>query len=414
MNLEEIKVLLADMNIEAIDIHDELVLIRFLDNQSVIPMTEIVEFAASKINLQVNPETAVFLPGSYEQLAEPLGSPLDRQLQRKQLDMIAPLQSPNSQISVELSKPSIQYLLACLPGLDNHALKRYLLPIVADKRMKSKERATLSDLFSRLTTVKVNATEESEISTDKGALYSIAESALFNWSCSNNLHFHIQEGWSWKKNVIRREHRIESPQFPRRTYNPKLLKYHRLGVSTDSVVLAFLSFYNIVEYFFYTVSEQKLRTCMGGAISTPSFSPSNTDQLHELITLMRDHDKARNEREMLKAVITEYFVHTEVKRWVTKHEADNGTYFTSTQDLFGTRKKLNPSPETVIDDVVDRIYHIRCALVHNKDGGGAVFEPYSQHDEIVSKEIPLIRYIAEQMIVRSGTDISVNPQLSSH
>lgn len=61
------------------------------------------------------------------------------------------------------------------------------------------------------------------------------------------------------------------------------------------------------------------------------------------------------------------------------------------------------------DDVSDgiyttirnRIYSVRNAIVHSKEGEKLRYEPF-KHDKALAKEIPLIRAVAEEVIINSA------------
>ena len=49
---------------------------------------------------------------------------------------------------------------------------------------------------------------------------------------------------------------------------------------------------------------------------------------------------------------------------------------------------------------------IRNALVHNKEGEVGRFVPYTGQEEVLNKEVQILLFIAEQMIIKTGKDIS--------
>lgn len=49
---------------------------------------------------------------------------------------------------------------------------------------------------------------------------------------------------------------------------------------------------------------------------------------------------------------------------------------------------------------------IRNALVHNKEGEIARFIPYSGQEEALHKEVQILIFIAEQLIIKTGKDLT--------
>jgi hypothetical protein len=66
----------------------------------------------------------------------------------------------------------------------------------------------------------------------------------------------------------------------------------------------------------------------------------------------------------------------------------------------------NPSAD-LRGDVSERIYDIRCKIVHTKnDGRGGEIElllPFSKEAEQLSYDIELIQYLAQQVLIAAGT-----------
>ena len=63
--------------------------------------------------------------------------------------------------------------------------------------------------------------------------------------------------------------------------------------------------------------------------------------------------------------------------------------------------------EKVYSAIRDRIYATRNAIVHSKHGERLRYEPF-KHDKQLAKEIPLIRAVAEEIIINSAERINYN------
>lgn len=64
-------------------------------------------------------------------------------------------------------------------------------------------------------------------------------------------------------------------------------------------------------------------------------------------------------------------------------------------------------PEKAYSDIRDRIYAVRNAIVHSKEGDKLRYEPF-KHDKQLAKEIPLIRSVAEEIIISSAKPIELH------
>jgi hypothetical protein len=123
------------------------------------------------------------------------------------------------------------------------------------------------------------------------------------------------------------------------------------------------------------------------------------------VSLIRKFDQKLDEQRMLTNMISHFFIADEITNWVEEHEHDISVYFSVPQDVFGKSLSLDTNPERVASSIAKRIYHIRNTLVHNKEGDLPRFIPFSGQDETLHKELPLILFLAEQLIVKTGTDL---------
>jgi hypothetical protein len=53
----------------------------------------------------------------------------------------------------------------------------------------------------------------------------------------------------------------------------------------------------------------------------------------------------------------------------------------------------------------NRIYNVRNALIHSKEGEKRRYVPFSENENELRKELPLIRLVAEQIIINSSKNI---------
>ena len=85
-------------------------------------------------------------------------------------------------------------------------------------------------------------------------------------------------------------------------------------------------------------------------------------------------------------------------------------YYKSTLVEFADESKtinFEDAPDKVYVDIRDRVYSVRNAIVHSKEGDRLRYEPF-KHDRQLAKEIPLIRSIAEEIIISSAKPIEFN------
>jgi hypothetical protein len=63
---------------------------------------------------------------------------------------------------------------------------------------------------------------------------------------------------------------------------------------------------------------------------------------------------------------------------------------------------------SVVEQVAERVYGIRCRIVHSKDGGGDRADadpllPFSREAKILNHDIDLVRHLAVRAIMAKGS-----------
>lgn len=113
-----------------------------------------------------------------------------------------------------------------------------------------------------------------------------------------------------------------------------------------------------------------------------------------------------DELSALKLVLSAHFDKASLREWIDQYEAAHGPYFSTEATLFGSTFRLDTSDATIVPNLASRIYAIRNALVHNKEGEVGRFIPYTGQEEVLSKEVQILLFLAEQLIVKTGKDIT--------
>lgn len=72
----------------------------------------------------------------------------------------------------------------------------------------------------------------------------------------------------------------------------------------------------------------------------------------------------------------------------------------------GTRINFNDISDGIYAVIRNRVYSVRNAIVHSKEGERLRYEPF-KHDKDLSKEIPLIRAVSEEIIINSAKSLEV-------
>ncbi|ANP73538.1 hypothetical protein [Cryobacterium arcticum] len=198
---------------------------------------------------------------------------------------------------------------------------------------------------------------------------------------------------------------------PHRRYIPDLVHNYQLAVSTDSPMLAFLSFYHVAEHWFDEVIQNDIAAKLQSVISSPDFSYKRMKDLRKLIRMVSREIQTRNDELVINEMTA---LHLTLKLYLdlidlravldsfddtlVEHYSHSDVSF-SKGDVFDLGSNNH---EAVLLALTKRIYKTRNALVHRKNGDRSRFVPFKD-DKALEPEVILMRFIAEQIIIKSGT-----------
>ena len=196
---------------------------------------------------------------------------------------------------------------------------------------------------------------------------------------------------------------------PRREYISDVVDYYRLAFSSADPYIKYISFYHIMEYFYDEVYKRKIVADLINKITHPDFSYKGEEKVYEIATFvknrmhMNDESGQGDELESLKYVLKEYVDIEQLKNKLNSIDQDSIMFYQSNKVAFCKAPTIpwNDS-EGVYNQIARRIYYTRNSLIHSKSGKNRErYKPYKDEKEL-QKEIPLVRVIAEMIIINSS------------
>jgi len=360
---------------------------------------ELDAYLSVKPQIKKISETAIFLDGHYEHVVQFEG---DGPRRYRRPDEVLKMVSPDGDTEIEISRPSAIFALQLTDKDElDRSLRRFIGPAAS---WRFPERVTTISDYFRLYTIKVRTKPGTPLSKNQSRLHDLAESAIFHFGYGKGVAVSFTRSWERTYYWVGRKAN-EEVQFPRRTYKSELVSYYNLALSTDSLVLGFLALYKILEYFYTSVSESDLHSRLTELLVAPDFSHKKASKLRELAKSVRKFDARHDEATALRLVIDKYFGPSEIRTWIENYEAENGPHFTKSEKMFSHDMRVDISDATVVPNVANRVYKIRNALVHHKEGEISRFIPYTGQEEMLQKDVRLLLHLAEQVIVKTGADI---------
>lgn len=312
-----------------------------------------------------------------------------------------------------VSKASSQYIIALMCYSSTHPDINFDVPPIRRAMMQDDVIKSLEELIDsfRILTAKIVAPEECSLSVFKRML----QSYLFNISYNNNIVFTVVD-LSEERQPLRRNVRRGGQLFPYKLYNQELIKYYYQGASTDIPFTQYLAFYHVAEFFFQTISEQDAFQEIESFITRPSFSPYKKEDIrrfyNKIKKKIRDQreDGVWDERIGLLLCLKKYIPDIEeLKNAIRAIDPSAIDYYKNNNVPFADEGKIinfDDISDGIYTVIRNRIYSVRNAIVHSKEGEKLRYEPF-KHDKDLSKEISLMRAVAEEIIINSAKPMEI-------
>lgn len=197
----------------------------------------------------------------------------------------------------------------------------------------------------------------------------------------------------------------ENLTIPLAKYDSNMLKYYKVAVSSQFPSQSYLSYYQVLEYNFLSVSDEVLHSRVKSHIHSTNFIGNNA-QIERIINTIKKHNDKSDETEMLIRVLRKYTNEDELIEFMVELETKlKENIYTKPSELFGERLGIQAKPDHAISNTAKILKHIRNALVHSSDkyNRDDCHIPLTESEYIIEKYIPLIAYLAEKIIFATSS-----------
>jgi hypothetical protein len=202
-------------------------------------------------------------------------------------------------------------------------------------------------------------------------------------------------------------------RFPSSEYDadPMALYWYARG-ATNMPLLQFLAFYQVLEFYFPVFVEQEVRRRIKGVVKDPKFSAHDEGAISRIVQATRlvGARGGADERAQLRAVIKGCGDPEQIRE-VLERPPSRASYF-------GKRKggparqilRAEMSDGDLMDAVSERVYEIRCRIVHTKDSssGEDRILPFSHEADRLGPDIRLIEMLARTALITSSRELKAN------
>lgn len=263
----------------------------------------------------------------------------------------------------------------------------------------------------------IRITYKNTISEER--LESLASSHLFNTTCSYNGVFRLDTD---EDRIIGRflAHYEEDKtrilrDAPKKLYKKELIDQYNMAMASNDPLMQFIGYYHILEYFFKTIRTEKAKKSINEVEGLKNSSQENDKLKSEIISkLSTDFKKFLrvSEADSLLFTLEIYINLDELKTRLEFISSPKIKNYKLKEVSFSKGNEVDldsKNEDDIYKNLRDRIYKTRNAIVHNKfneddEDKNYIYNPFENEEEL-AKEIPLMRAIAEQIIINTAEEI---------
>jgi len=241
-------------------------------------------------------------------------------------------------------------------------------------------------------------------------------------SYTNSLFFQIDliYGYSF---LISRERRISGIPLSKKMKNGVTIEYPSIHFNDDAIslywygktargmpLLQYLAFYQCIEFYFPRYSQLEARKRISALLKRPTFRPSRDDDLDTIIAAVQSARSGGfgSERNQLRSVINECISADEMREYI-QSDPDRLEHFSGkSKSKFHKIPVANKSSD-LRNDIADRIYDIRCKIVHTKndeaDSEIKMILPFSEDAQYLIQDVELAEFISRNVLSSSSSEL---------
>jgi hypothetical protein len=302
--------------------------------------------------------------------------------------------SPKEGISISIGKASLA-----------HAVLFY-----------TKDRGPSFDFRLSRYTLKITGTNTSKHDEAKSILEKLGNSLLFQLDLSSNLNLQL----SPDREFIRSLHIRSFNEFdgtinaPSYEYDKEAMSLYWYAKSAIGMpLLQFLALYQILEFYFPIFSEKDAQQKIKNIIKDPRFNPNKDTEISKVISVIKSSRTNKgfgSELDQLKATLDNCIDSNDLKSFIDS-DAERKQFFEAKKSRSLSKKRINfENPQLdLVSEIAERIYEIRCRIVHTKSNEGdyELLLPSSPQLKFIEHDITALEYLATKVIISTSRSLTI-------
>lgn len=199
--------------------------------------------------------------------------------------------------------------------------------------------------------------------------------------------------------------------YPEKMYDEAPIDLYRYAHSaTNTPLLQFLAYYQVIEFYFPRFFKSSCIRRIRSAIKDPSLQVENDADLYRVISKIYTKNY-NSEKNQLNATLEECLGNRDIQEFLTETKERTEFFKSKEKDITSNTLNIKDKSIDLYTQVANRIYDIRCKIVHTKnDGNQKEIEsllPYSPGAGKLGNDIELVRHAARKVLIYTSIEFDI-------
>ena len=180
--------------------------------------------------------------------------------------------------------------------------------------------------------------------------------------------------------------------------------------NTHSPIFMYFALYQALEYYYPIYASRNAKERIQILLKKPDFRSTRDSDIMKILDIVKSNNSSAwgDELGQLKITLKSILLPNEVVEFI-KANTEINEYFSSKNSTKIAERKLRLEDLTgIMDDLAERIYDIRCRIVHNKASEtDKKILPMTQNVEYLKNDVELLKFIVRRVIIANSRDFSL-------
>lgn len=194
-------------------------------------------------------------------------------------------------------------------------------------------------------------------------------------------------------------------------YDEVPMSLYWFAQSSDySSIFKYFALYQVLEYYFPIYATINVKSKIQNLVKDPAFNINKDTDVIRLLNVLQFGNSSGygDEREQLDLTLRNVTNGEDIIQYISEHEHLLEFYKSKDANkLSGTKLRLNDSMG-IVDDLAERIYDIRCRIVHNKASEiNKKILPMSKEEGYLAYDVELLQFISRKAIIANSRSFTL-------